>query len=148
VKRVPELRDLSDDHHTALVLAQRCKQAARPDSKDSLPELWKKVLDVFSSHLEPHFQIEEDHLLPALCEIDESALADRIREDHTALRALREFEPVDQALVLRFGELLETHVRFEERQVFESTQQRLPAHALRAIAEACRSLPRMCPVSL
>lgn len=45
----------------------------------------------------------------------------------------------------QFGRLLDSHVRFEEREVFEVAQSRLPAPALRAIAEACRSIPRACP---
>lgn len=148
MKRVAELRDLSDDHHTGLVLARRCRQAGRPGSASSPEALWKQVLEVFSSHLEPHFQIEEQHLLPALETIGEASLASRIREDHRALRNLRESETASRALVDRFGELLESHIRFEERQVFEPTQDRLPARALEAIAAACRANPRICSVLL
>ena len=148
MKRIPELRDLSDDHHVALVVAQHCKRASRPDSEVTPEQIWEQVLETFSSHLEPHFQIEEAHLLPALCAIGETSLADKIREDHAALRGLRDTSPPSLVLVQRFGELLESHVRFEERQVFESTQDRLPERALVAIAQACRSLPRTCPTAL
>jgi hemerythrin-like domain-containing protein len=148
VKRVLELRDLSDDHHTGLVLARRCRQAGRPDSTSSPEAAWEEVLEAFSSHLEPHFQIEEQHLLPGLDAIGEASLATRIREDHSALRTLRESEAVSRALLDRFGELLESHIRFEERQVFERTQHRLPAHTLTDIAAACRANPRVCPASL
>ena len=137
MKRVPELRELSDDHHTGLVLARRCKQAARPDSESSPEVVWKQVLEAFASHLNPHFQIEEQHLLPALEAIGEASLADRIRQDHRALRALRDSEAPSRSRILHFGELLESHIRFEERQVFELTQDRLPARALKAIAAAC-----------
>jgi len=89
MKRVAELRDLSDDHHTGLVLARRCKQAGRADSELPFERVWEQVLEAFSSHLEPHFQIEEKHLLPALEAIGEDSLASRVREDHSALRALR-----------------------------------------------------------
>ena len=88
MKRIPELRDLSDDHHVALVVAQHCKRASRPDSEVTPEQIWGQVLETFSSHLEPHFQIEEAHLLPALCAIGETSLADKIREDHAALRDL------------------------------------------------------------
>jgi len=136
VKRVPELRDLSDDHHTGLVLARRCRQAGRGGDGPSPEEAWQEVLDAFAGHLEPHFGIEEEHLLPALEAIGEAALASRIREDHEALRALRASQPPDASVVARFGELLEAHIRFEEREVFEPTQHRLPARALTAIAAA------------
>jgi len=42
----------------------------------------------------------------------------------------------------RFGRLLEAHVRFEEREVFEIAQARLTPAMLRAVAEACRATPR------
>jgi hemerythrin-like domain-containing protein len=147
VRRVPELRDLSDDHHTGLVLARRCKQVGRPGSESSLEVIWNQVLEAFSSHLDPHFRIEEQHLLPALEAIGEASLASRIRQDHNALRALRESEAPSRSLIHHFGELLESHIRFEERQVFEPTQDRLPTRALKAIAAACAANPRICAVS-
>ena len=148
MKRRAELRDLSDDHHTALVLARRCRQAARPAGSTSPAEVWQQIIEAFESHLEPHFQIEERHLLPALEEIGRPELAQRIREDHASLRELVRSEPPTENLLERFGRLLESHVRFEERQVFEPTQYLLPADALRAVADACRSTPRVCPTSL
>lgn len=144
MKRVPELRDLSDDHHTGLMLARRCLQAARADAPLSTDEVWRQVLETFSAHLEPHFLIEERVLLPGLESIGELALASRIRSEHEALRAYRDAKGVGPALVAAFGKLLESHIRFEEREVFERTQDRLPAAVLSAIAEACRSVPRAC----
>ena len=148
VKRVPELRDLSDDHHTGLVLARRCLQAGRPDSDLSTEAVWNQVLEAFMNHLEPHFQIEEQHLLPGLETLGEASLVQRIREDHSALRMLRDTDAVTGSLLERFGQLLETHIRFEERQVFEPTQHRLPTTVLEAIASACQAVPRTCPASL
>jgi hemerythrin-like domain-containing protein len=145
VKRLPELRDLSDDHHTGLVLARRCQEAGDPESETSPQLAWDQVLEAFSSHLEPHFQIEEKHLLPALEAIGEASLGNRILHDHTALRALRESTPATRALLKRFGETLESHIRYEERQIFEPTQHRLPPASLQAIAAACRATPRVCP---
>jgi len=148
VKRVPELRDLSDDHHTGLALAKRCRKAGRATSDSSLKELCEQIHAAFVGHLQPHFQIEEQHLLPALEAIGEPALASRIREDHADLRALLDSETLDRECVQRFGQLLEAHIRYEEREVFEPTQHRLSAHSLRAIAAACRATPRSCPALL
>jgi hemerythrin-like domain-containing protein len=139
VKRIDELRALSDDHHTALVLARRCQQATQGRSPLSVELVWEGVLTAFSDHLEPHFQIEESLLLPALEGLEEFALAARIQADHAQLRALRDTTPLTGDLIEEFGRLLESHVRFEEREVFERTQDRLPASALRAISEACES---------
>jgi hypothetical protein len=148
LKRITELRDLSDDHHTTLVLARRCRESADPGAPVRVRVAWHQVREVFASHLEPHFEIEERHLLPALETIGEAVLADRIRDDHASLRALVKRASPGPAEVGRFGRLLESHVRFEEREVFEVVQSRLPATTLRAIAEACRSTPRGCPTFL
>jgi hemerythrin-like domain-containing protein len=142
LKRIEELRALSDDHHTALVLARRCQQAAHENSALSVESVWEHVRRVFSDHLEPHFQIEEIYLLPALEDLEEFDLTVRIRNDHARLRALRDTTPLTQDLIEEFGRLLESHVRFEEREVFEDTQHRLSSVALRAISEACESTPR------
>lgn len=137
MKRIAALRDLSDDHHTALVLARRCRRTAH-ERPDAAPSRWREVLDAFADRLEPHFAIEEQHLLPALDALGEEGLAQRIRDDHAALRTLRDDPaPVDAERLDAFGRRLERHVRFEEREVFEPVQHRLPAQTLRAIARAC-----------
>lgn len=154
MKRIAELRDLSDDHHTALVLARRCRKAGDPESPLPPGTVWGEVLEAFEGHLEPHFEIEERHLLPALDAIGEHALAQRIRDDHASLRALRDAGDGGDGgdggrdRLARFARILEAHVRFEEREVFASTQHRLPPAALQAIARECASLPRTCPASL
>jgi len=141
MKRLAGLRELSDDHHTGLVLARRCKRVGRSASERSLTLTWEQVLETFSRLLEPHFQIEEQHLLPALEALGETRLAGRIRAEHAALRTLRKSTPPTHALVEQFGELLAAHIRFEERQVFEPVQQRLPEPVLHAIASACHAVP-------
>lgn len=145
MKRIPELRDLSDDHHTGLVLARRCRKLDREGRDRGADEIWARVIDAFEAHLEPHFRIEEEHLLPGLEAIGEAALAARIREDHRALRELRDARDVDVHAIQHFGERLEAHIRFEEREVFEATQDRLPKDVLDAIAAACAKVPRVCP---
>jgi hemerythrin-like domain-containing protein len=110
--------------------------------------VWKHVHEAFANELDPHFKIEEQHLLPGLEAIGQASLADRIREDHSALRALLRSAPVNRLLLKRFGELLEAHIRFEERQVFEPTQHLISAKVLEAIASACDALPRVCSTSL
>lgn len=141
MKRIAELRDLSDDHHTALVLAQRCREA----SASGAAELWQRVREAFRLELEPHFQIEDRHLLPALEAIGESDRARRIRDDHAALREIAANDAPAVGEIARFGDLLASHVRFEEREVFERTQHRLPRAALDAIAAACRAMRTPAP---
>lgn len=143
MKRIPGLRDLSDDHHAGLVLARRCKQAARSDSASAHEEAWSHAREAFALQLAPHFQIEEELLLPALESLGEAALAERIRTEHRALRAIERETAATRERLARLGALLDAHIRFEEREVFEPCQHRLPSGAIEAIARACAAARRV-----
>lgn len=145
MNRIPELHGLSEDHHAALLLAFRCKKYSESDSGLSIEEFWVYVLESFNGHLAPHFEIEEEHLLPALEELGEIEMADRIRKDHATLREIIQSEAIGQALFKKFGEQLEFHVRYEERIVFEETQHRLDEKVLQKIDIACKTTPRGSP---
>ncbi len=120
MKRLPAFVGLSQDHHTALVLARRCI-----DGKTT----WEAVKEAFEKELEPHFQIEERLVLPVL---GEDPLANRTLVDHARLRALVE----EAGPLAEFGEKLQQHIRFEERELFERTQKIMSAEQLEALHQA------------
>jgi hemerythrin-like domain-containing protein len=143
MKRRSELRDLSDDHHTALVIARSCKRAASlSDAERSA--LSERLRVAFETHLEPHFEIEERYLLPALERLGERVLLERLQAEHADLRARAAGAGDSADCIVAFGERLESHVRFEERVVFEQTQDRLAEAELAAILEASARVPRSC----
>lgn len=144
LKRRAELHGLSDDHHTALIVAVRCKRAAASGDARALERAWAQVCEATDLLFEPHFGIEEAHLLPALHQLGEGQMADRIAAEHTRLRAaLSQLHP-DAAAVGSFGELLDEHIRYEERVVFQAVQHRIPDAVMQALAEAWAALPRFC----
>lgn len=137
MKRDPALRNLSVDHHHALVLARRASRVAAGEVDEPLDSLWTTVKEAFARELGPHFATEETLLLPALRALGEVELVARTLDDHRRLRELVSDERDDvRALLAQFGELLTEHVRFEERQLFECAQQRLSPTQLANIAEA------------
>ncbi|HBZ70583.1 MAG TPA: hemerythrin domain-containing protein [Deltaproteobacteria bacterium] len=142
MKRDPRLRDLSDDHHVALVLVRRAVRAASGTGGQSLDDAWAEVRRRFDLELGPHFAIEEQLLLPALEVADAAdlaALAARIRDDHAMVRELVAGKAGDPRARLRaFCERLGKHVRFEEREVFGRAERELPGAVLEAIALATR----------
>ena len=132
MKRCDELRDLSEDHHHGLVLAQRSKRAS-----GDVEAAWRDAAARHEAELEPHFRAEEAALLPALRAAGEADLADRIAEEHAGLRA--HFAPGaarDAGSLQAFGALLEAHIRFEERVVFQRAQELLPEVPLASIRAA------------
>jgi hypothetical protein len=138
VKRSAALRDLSDDHHTALVLALHARRAAESGDAEAVATAWAAVDRDFPDELEPHFEIEERWLAPALASAGEAALSARLREDHAALRAFAAPGAGRNAERLGcFAARLAAHVRFEERELFPTAERRLPPAALTAIAGAC-----------
>jgi hemerythrin-like domain-containing protein len=89
----------------------------------------------FAADLEPHFQMEEEILLPALHAVGESALAQRTREDHLALRrAVGAIENGDHSQIAGFAERLTAHVRFEERELFPRCEACLPDEVLEEVS--------------
>jgi len=137
VKRALELRGLSDDHHHGLALARKAKQAAAGEGGLSASEAWRDIETQFAAELAPHFLIEETLLAPQLAAAGEVAMTRRLYDEHRALRACvlpgggRALEDL-----ARFGKLLEDHIRFEERELFEAAQKRLTPEELAAVAAA------------
>ncbi|HSJ97872.1 MAG TPA: hemerythrin domain-containing protein [Myxococcota bacterium] len=140
MRRSAPLRDLSDEHHAALVLALRSRRAAASGEPGAVAAAWAEAERIHGVELEPHFAIEERWLVPPLEAAGESALAARLRADHAALRAALAIGALRSAEALAgFAERLAAHVRFEERELFPAAERTLPPAALAAIAEACRA---------
>ncbi|NOZ74725.1 MAG: hemerythrin domain-containing protein, partial [FCB group bacterium] len=91
MKRVPELRDLSEDHHHGLVLARKAKIAASDNKGLSVPEMWAEAAAVFKSDLKRHFEIEELFIGTPLKAVHELHLVQQLLDEHKALR--RFFKP-------------------------------------------------------
>lgn len=123
MKRHPELLQLSREHYTALKLARDAKRAAASGSASEVAALAQRVVRAFAAELEPHFHVEEQGILVLLAQTGQHELTERTLADHTELRRLAGLLTTPGADTLqRFGELLGSHVRFEEREVFEAAQ--------------------------
>src|SRR5262245_9011889 len=62
MKRSPELRDLSEDHHYGLVAARQLRRAAAGEAP--LDEAVELFLSTWRTEIAPHFRSEEEILLP------------------------------------------------------------------------------------
>ena len=127
MKRHPSLRSLSSEHHTGLVLARRARKAAGQDSSTQ-NATWKAIQHTFRSELEPHFQREEQSLLPLLRSAGEVELVDRTLHEHQSMRSL--IQENNQGNLASFAESLAAHIRFEEKELFETAQRVLGSKVL------------------
>jgi hemerythrin-like domain-containing protein len=119
MKRHDRLQDLSREHHAALRLALQARRAAASGDHALIDSAAAAVIVAFHTELDPHFVIEEQTLLPLLTQPGEGEVVTRIEHEHAELRRLSALlqEP-DAATLAAFGELLNAHVRFEEREMF------------------------------
>jgi hemerythrin-like domain-containing protein len=123
MKRHPSLLQLSREHHVALKLALDCRKASSGTDDAAAAAVSRRVVVLFATELEPHFQREETELLPTLATLGESVLVSRTLAEHEVLRALAQrIEAGDRTALAPFAEALADHVRFEERELFECAQ--------------------------
>ena len=132
MKRAPELSGLSRDHHTALVLARRARQASESDDRTAHAE-WAYIIEYYHAELEPHFRIEEEALLPALAAAGETILVERALNEHAQLRTLVLERTADS--LSDFADQLQNHVRFEEQVLFQRAQAVVDAETLATVAQ-------------
>ena len=130
MKRHPALLQLSREHHTALKLSLDCRKAVLAADQGAMNALAGQMSSLFAAELEPHFQREEEELLPWLEAAGEHQLVARTLAEHAQLRGLAErISRGDRGALEAFATALSDHVRFEERELFEKAQE-YPAFAV------------------
>lgn len=125
--RHPSLLPLSHDHHHGLVLALRCRKQSlgqiKPMGALGLRARSQEVLEFYRDNLVAHFKAEEEVLFPLMR--DQVAgcgdMLDQLARDHEQLRhAMPQLEAGAglAKLIFDVGDLLERHIRKEERELF------------------------------
>jgi iron-sulfur cluster repair protein YtfE (RIC family) len=125
--RHPSLVALSHDHHHGLALALRCRKQAlgqlQPMGAAGLRERAKEVVDFYQSNLIVHFRAEEEALFPLIRSAvpASAALLDQLLVEHAEMhRAIARLDGMNglAKLIFDLGDLLERHIRKEERELF------------------------------
>ena len=124
MQRDPNLIPLSRQHFHALVLCMRIhRQRAAPGV------LRREMLELYASDVRFHFQAEEKFLFPAAHRIAATApLVRELRAEHKKLRrafAAARRRALKRRELVRFADLLEAHIRKEERRLFEECQKQM-----------------------
>lgn len=126
MKRHAALLQLSREHHHALKMSRQARFACDAGLAPAIAQAAEIICERFRNELEPHFQSEETDLLPALAAAGASGLVQRTLDEHAELRDLnRRLAEPDAETLARFATLLNDHVRFEERELFETAQRLL-----------------------
>jgi iron-sulfur cluster repair protein YtfE (RIC family) len=147
--RHPSLIPLSHDHHHGLALALRCRKQAlgqlKPMGAAGLRERAKEVLDFFAANLVAHFRAEEEVLFPALrlAAPERAALIDELNGDHERMRDLMPRLEREEGLaksLFDLGDLLERHIRKEERELFPAYEERVAADRAEALGAEMKKI--------
>jgi hemerythrin-like domain-containing protein len=93
-------------------------------------ETYNKLAEFYNNELVKHFQEEESILVPRLID---NALILRMCDEHNKLREIFAYlgtsDDIENTLI-SFGKLLESHIRFEERELFPMIESTLPEDTL------------------
>ncbi len=146
-KRHPSLVPLSHDHHHGLALGLRLVQGDNALLNDGWTHDRKAqaaiVLDFYRKELRHHFAAEEDALFPAMNKsIPESKeLIGLLIEQHRAMEDIIARIPQAEGeelagMLVRLGEVLEQHIRAEERELFVLYQRHYSEEEANALGAA------------
>ncbi len=138
MKRKTELETLSFEHHDALVIALRLKKGLKINA--NLQAMVDYALSVYQKHLLHHFKQEEQILVePLQSQVEAKAAVQQMLREHQRFAELISFlknHNTDHAkLVQEFAELLEQHIRFEERTLFPLAEKLIPDNKLKEIGD-------------
>jgi hemerythrin-like domain-containing protein len=134
--RDQNLAPLSRQHQHALALCVRLDRAIQAGDVDL--EAWQaEISQIFEQEIATHFNAEEAVLFPAAARFLElKTLIEDLLQEHGTLRdffsraALR---TLDIPALCSFGDTVSTHIRKEERQLFEGMQKVMSADELSII---------------
>jgi len=131
LKRSKELAPLSREHHDGLLFAWKIKQGLANGT--SIETLCNYTRWFWTNHIKPHFKDEEKVLVKFL-PADNPLVLQMFRE-HAQISDLiisLDKEPDSNSLQL-LAEVINNHIRFEERQLFAYTEENLSPEQLNEI---------------
>lgn len=111
------LEELSAEHRLAQNLVLRIRDELRRGMLDE--QLFSTIVRRFDQELDRHFASEEAILVPNLVSGVGCDLASRLVAEHQMLRALMgDIRKGEVAALRAFADVLDAHVRFEERELY------------------------------
>jgi hypothetical protein len=144
-KRDPSLVRLSRDHHRGLVWAMHIDRHLPTASQVQFEAMYVELLSFWEGGLLPHFRAECECLLARLARRtaiqtgDGEDLIERTQRDHLQINMLFNTmrDSADPAVrretIVLIADLLRRHIRWEERVLFEITQEVLTGDELAAL---------------
>lgn len=123
IKRHPTLQPLSREHFGGLVLVRRLREAARAGDEAARLRAARLLTEAWTNELEAHFADEELLVAPFISDHDKARLIEEHRslERHIAMIDHEHTAP-SGAWLEETADLLEAHIRWEERELFPAAE--------------------------
>lgn len=118
LKRHKSLQPISREHHHGLLLAWKIREGFKNEIE---PIRMKKYVNWFwNHHLQSHFEFEEKYIFPILGE-NNSMVIQAMKEHHQLKQLIHENDDIVTKLS-QLETLIVSHIRFEERILFNKIQ--------------------------
>ena len=134
IKRHTALQNLSREHHDILVFALRLQKGIA--KKTELKPMQDYCNWFWETYLQTHFRLEEENLFVLLN--PEHELIQRAKQEHLELISHFEKTFKTEANLTQLYQLLQKHIRFEERILFNYLQTHTSEDQLEAFQKSHR----------
>lgn len=142
IKRSKQLAPLSREHHDGLLFSWKIRQGL--ENGTSFAKLREYTIWFWQHHIRPHFFQEEKILIPYMPA--GHPLAAQLKSEHAHIRELilHLDKEADKQTFTILSDLLDKHIRFEERQLFTFLEEILTAEQLDVIQQQLEEHPVSC----
>ncbi len=142
LKRSKQLIPLSHEHHDGLLFVWKIRQGLQHNA--SIDKLRTYAVWYWHNHIKPHFYQEEKILLPYMS--SDHPMAIRLKKEHENIRELilNLDKEGDNTTFKLLVDLINDHIRFEERELFGYLEQTLSSDQLDAIFKELEKHPLSC----
>ena len=134
IKRNKNILKLSKEHHLSLLFCWKIKQGLNGEIP---PDRIIKYIQYFSANfLIPHFREEEFFLFPALNDEKVDKAIEQHKQINNLISGVSLYDETNLKKTLqRIAELVDDHVRYEERELFPYMESKLKDEQLSAIGK-------------
>ena len=139
IKRSKELSPLSREHHDGLLFVWKLRQGIK--NKIAPARLKEFTIFYWQQHIKPHFY-QEEQVLPKYIPADNSLLK-QMREEHELIREIILSLGNDTSAenFTNLADIINKHIRFEERQLFQWVEANLSKEQLKEIFNELQEHP-------
>jgi hemerythrin-like domain-containing protein len=142
LKRSAELAPLSREHHDGLLFVWKLREGVKQNIAPG--RLKDFTIFFWQQHIKPHFYQEEQVLAKYIPQ--ENLLLQQMREEHALIRETMLSLGIDASAAnfTSLADILDKHIRFEERQLFQWAEENLTKEQLQEISKQLEEHPLTC----